>query len=87
VQPAQAPHGAATLGLPEIKYALSCITAVLYYIFTLGDRYHPLPIEELNNQLIFRQCSILREFLTNAECDFEKALHNAIDYVRVDTMG
>src|SRR5688500_10915240 len=28
--------------LHVIKYALSCITSVLYYTFTLGDRYHPL---------------------------------------------
>lgn len=64
-----------------IKYALSCITAVLYYICTLGDRYHPLPVEQLNKQLIYRQFSILQEFLTNAEVNFEKALHNAIDQI------
>jgi hypothetical protein len=64
-----------------IKYALSCITAVLYYIFTLGDRYHPLPVEQINKQLINREFAILKEFLTNAECDFEKALHNAIGQI------
>ncbi|WP_205513027.1 hypothetical protein [Longitalea arenae] len=64
-----------------IKYALSSITAVLYYIFALGDRYHPLPVEQLNKQLIYGQFGILQEFLTNAECNFEKALHNAIDQI------
>lgn len=64
-----------------IKYALSCITAVLYYICTLGDRYHPLPIEQLNKQMICQQFAILHEFLTNADADFEKALQNAIDQI------
>ena len=64
-----------------IKYALSCITAVLYYICTLGDRYYPLPVEQLNKQLIYRQFSILQEFLTNAEFDFENALKEAIDQI------
>jgi hypothetical protein len=64
-----------------IKYALSCITAVLHYIFTLGDRYHPLPVEQLNKQLLYRQFTILQEFLTNAEADFEKALHNVINQI------
>ena len=64
-----------------IKYALSCITAVLYYICTLGDRYHPLQTEQLNKQLIYQQFTILQEFLTNADTDFEKALQNAIDQI------
>jgi hypothetical protein len=64
-----------------IKYVLSCITAVLYYICTLGDRYHLLPIEQLNKQIIYQQFTILQEFLTNADADFEKALQNAIDQV------
>jgi muconolactone delta-isomerase len=64
-----------------IKYALSCITAALYYICTLGGRYHPLLIEQLNRQMIFQQFTILQEFLTNADTDFEKALFNAIDQI------
>jgi len=64
-----------------IKYGLSCITAVLYYIFTLGGRYFPLPVEQLNKQLINQQYTILQEFLTVAEIDFEKALHNAFDRI------
>jgi hypothetical protein len=64
-----------------IKYVLSCITAVLYYICTLGDRYYPLSVEQLNKQLIYRQFGILQEFLTNAEADFEQALHSAIDQI------
>lgn len=64
-----------------IKYVLSCITAVLYYIVTLGDRYRPLLVEELNKQLILHKQSILQEFLANAEVDFEKALFAAIDQI------
>jgi hypothetical protein len=67
--------------LHVIKYALSCITAVLYCIFTLGDRYHPLFIEEFNKQLINNRQSILQEFLTSAEVDFEKALLDAIEQI------
>jgi len=67
--------------LHRLKYGLSCITAVLYYIFTLGDRYYPLQVEELNKQLIHHRQSILQEFLTNAEVDFEKALFDAIDQI------
>jgi hypothetical protein len=67
--------------LHTIKYALSCITAVLYYICTLGDRYYPLTIEELNKQLINRNHTILQDFLTDAQVDFEKALHKAIDRI------
>lgn len=67
--------------LHVVKYALSCITAVLYYISTFGDRYHPLLVEGLNTQLINYQYAILQEFLTNAEVDFEKALFNAIDRI------
>jgi hypothetical protein len=67
--------------LQIIKYSLSCIMAVLYYMCTLGGRYYPLSVEQLNKQLIYRQFSILQEFLTNAEVDFEKALHSAIDQI------
>jgi hypothetical protein len=67
--------------LHAIKYAFSCITAVLYYIFTLGDRYQPLHVEELNKQLIHHRQAILQEFLTNAEVDIEKALFDAIDQI------
>ena len=67
--------------LHVLKYGLSCIMAVLYYVFTLGDRYYALTIEELNKQLINRHHTILQEFLTNAEVDFKKALHNAIDLI------
>jgi len=65
--------------LHVIKYGLSCITAVLYCIFTLGDRYYPLIVEELNKQMISRHHTILQDFLTEAEVDFEKALHNTIN--------
>jgi len=64
-----------------VKYALSCITAVLHYICTLGDRYHPLQIEQLNKQLIYQQFTILQKFLVNADSNFEKALQNAIDQI------
>ena len=64
-----------------IKYVLSCITAVLYYIFTLGDRYHPLQVEELNKQLVHHRQAILQKFLAYAEVDFEKALNDAIDQI------
>jgi hypothetical protein len=64
-----------------LKYWLSCIMAALYYIFTLGGRYYPLSVEELNKQLINNQFTILQEFLTDAEDDFEIALHNAIDQI------
>ncbi|OQP47958.1 hypothetical protein [Niastella populi] len=59
-----------------IKYVLSCITAVLYYICTLGDSYHPVAVEQLNKQLLYRQYTILQEFLAKAEVDFDKALHS-----------
>ena len=55
--------------------------AVLYYIFTLGGRYYPLSVEELNKQLINSQFTVLQEFLTDADVDFEIALHDAIDQV------
>jgi hypothetical protein len=48
---------------------------------TLGGRYYPLPVEQLNKQLIYQQFTILQEFLTNADTDFEKALQNAIDQI------
>lgn len=64
-----------------IKYGLSCITGILYHVFTLGDQYYPLPVEELNKQLINHQYIILQEFLTATEVDFEKALHNAVDQI------
>ncbi|AEW02219.1 hypothetical protein A4D02_34655 [Niastella koreensis] len=65
--------------LHAIKYTFSLITAVLYYIFTLGDRYYPLLVEQLNKELIIRHYTILQDFLIDAEIDFGKALHNAID--------
>ncbi|MBO9200225.1 MULTISPECIES: hypothetical protein [Niastella] len=67
--------------LHHIKYGFSCIIAVLYYIFTLGERYPPLSVEELNKQLINHSHSILQEFLTATEIDFEKALSNAVDQI------
>jgi hypothetical protein len=67
--------------LHAIKHTFSCITAVLYYIFTLGDRYYPLLVEQLNKQLIIRHYTILQDFLIDAEIDFGESLHNAIDQI------
>jgi hypothetical protein len=67
--------------LHVIKYGLSCITGVLYHVFTLGARYNPLSVEELNKQLINHRYAILQEFLTNVEVDFERALLNAVDKI------
>ncbi|OQP65860.1 hypothetical protein A3860_14800 [Niastella vici] len=67
--------------LHAIKYIFSCITAVLYYVFTLGDWYYPLLVEQLNKQLINRHHTILQDFLIDVEIDFKKALHNAIDQI------
>lgn len=67
--------------LHSFKFAFSCITAGLYYIFTLGDRYYPLLVEQLNRNLINQHFTILQNFLTGAEIDFEKALHNAIEQI------
>jgi hypothetical protein len=40
-----------------------------------------LPIEQINKQLIYRQFTILQQFLADAETNFEKALQNAIDQI------
>lgn len=67
--------------LHVIKYLLSYATAAVYSFFTFGTRYYPLPVEELNKKLINLQYTVLQEFLTDAEVDFEKALHYAIDQI------
>ncbi len=65
----------------RIKYSLSCITASLYYIFSLGEKYVPLQIESINRQLINDKAIILYEFLEEADQDFANALRNASEKI------
>lgn len=61
------------------KYLLSWSIDAVYRFFTRTNLYPPLVVEGLNKQLINQQYTILQEFLTNVEVDFENALQNAID--------
>ncbi len=65
----------------RIKYSLSCVTASLFYIFSLGEKYAPLQIESINLQLTNGKAIILYEFLEAADQDFNNALRDAIEKI------
>ena len=46
-----------------LKYWLSCLTAIIYYVGTLGSRYYALQVEGINKLLINDRYQVLQEFL------------------------
>lgn len=63
------------------KYALSGLTASLYYIATLGKRYTPLQIEGINHLLVRDKAMILQEFLQDSKKDFPCAVRKAVEQI------
>lgn len=64
-----------------IKYAMSAVTASLYYIFSFGKRYPALQIEGINRLLVTDRAMILHEFLQDSESDFTGALSKAVEQI------
>ncbi|WP_018615935.1 hypothetical protein [Segetibacter koreensis] len=63
------------------KYALSSITAALYYVVTFGKRYTPLQIEGINHLLVRDKATILQQFLQDSEKDFPLAISKAFEQI------
>jgi hypothetical protein len=66
----------------NVKYILSKATSLVYSIFTLGRHYLSVEIETFNGSLIKDHAKILAKFLVEADNDFTRALHNAINQLK-----
>jgi hypothetical protein len=64
-----------------LKYLLSRITGILYYIGSFGKPYYPLQTEGINKLLILENTHILQEFLNEADINFEAALLQAVGQI------
>ncbi len=65
----------------SLKYVLSQLTSVLYYLVSLGKVYYPFCIEGLNKILINEHPDILHEFLSSADENFKQTLKNTADKI------
>jgi hypothetical protein len=61
-----------------LKYLLSRITGILYYMGSFGKPYYPVQTEGINKLLVNENTHILQEFLTEADNNFENALSQAV---------
>jgi hypothetical protein len=75
----RAPHG--------LKYLLSWVTAILYYLGSFGKPYHPLQTEGINKLLVNEYASILQTFLTEADNNFEEAILQAVGQILSPDFG
>lgn len=64
-----------------IKYLISRVTGIVYYLGSFGKPYYPLQTEGINRLLINEYASILQEFLTEADNNFEEALSQAVGQI------
>ncbi len=64
-----------------LKYLLSRITGILYYLGSFGKPYYPLQTEGINRLLVNEYASVLEAFLTEADNNFEKALSQAVGHI------
>jgi len=71
----------------DVKYLLSRITGILYYIGSFGKTYYPLQTEGINKLLVDEDVHILQAFLTEADNNFEEALSLAIRQIISSTFG
>ena len=70
-----------------LKYLLSRITGILYYIGTFGKPYYPLQTEGINKLLVNEYASILQEFLTEADNNLEEALLQTVGQILSPDFG
>ena len=70
-----------------LKYLLSNIIGILYFIGTFGKRYGALQTERFNKVLIKDHASILYEFLIEAEQDAQNALLHAVQKINAPEFG
>jgi hypothetical protein len=70
-----------------LKYLLSRITGILYYLGSFGKPYHPLQTEGINKLLVNEYANILQTFLTEADNNFEKAILQAVGQILSPDFG
>lgn len=61
-----------------LKYMLSRVTSIVYYLGSFGKPYYPLQTQGMNKLLINENASILQGFLSEADSNFERAFARAI---------
>lgn len=71
----------------SFKYLLSRITGILYYIGSFGKPYYPLQTEGINKLLLNENTTVLQQFLTEADNNFEKALSQAVEQIMSPDFG
>lgn len=70
-----------------LKYLLSRVTGILYYIGSFGKPYYPLQTEGINKLLVNEYAHILQTFLTEADNNFEEALSLAVEQIMSPEFG
>lgn len=70
-----------------LKYLLSQITGIVYYIGSFGKLYCPLQTEGVNRVLVNEHAQILQAFLHEADYNFEKALSFAVEQIMSPELG
>ena len=70
-----------------LKYLLSKVTGIVYYLVSFGKPYYPLQTEGINKLLLSENTHILQEFLTTADNNFEEALSQAVEQILSPDFG
>lgn len=70
-----------------LKYLLSRITGIVYYLGSFGKPYYPLQTEGINRLLVNEYAHILQKFLTGADNNFQEALSNAVGQIMSPDFG
>jgi hypothetical protein len=70
-----------------IKYLLSRITGILFYLGSFGKPYYPLQTEGINKLLVNKNAHILQKFLNEADNNFEEALSRAVQQIITPEFG
>jgi hypothetical protein len=71
----------------SLKYLLSRITGILYYLGSFGKLYYPVQTEGINKLLVNEYASILQTFLTEADNNFEEAILEAVGQILSPNFG
>jgi hypothetical protein len=70
-----------------LKYLLSRITGIVFYLGSFGKPYYPLQTEGINKLLVKENTHVLQEFLTEADNNFEEALSKAVGQILSPDFG
>lgn len=71
----------------DLKYLISRITGIVYYLGSFGKPYYPLQTEGINKLLINEYAHLLQAFLSEADKNFEAALSQTVGQIMSADFG